>query len=133
MKEPRCRFGIVWLPDGRLYAVGGANYSREATNTVEMLHCVDWNSEDAPTAEWEYVAPLLQRRENHGVAHFEGSIIAAGGSGTPTVEMLSPTRDQWTTIEPLPNPMKFISLFPMEGGLIGIGKCHTCLRLIIGY
>ncbi len=37
MNTPRCLFGFEWIPDGRLFAVGGYGGDREPTASVEML------------------------------------------------------------------------------------------------
>ncbi len=86
MNTPRCLFGLEWIPDGRLLAVGGIGSDRSPTATVEMLEC-SWGATEGPTeSKWRYVAPMLGLRAAHGVCYFAGKVLAVGGKDDATVE-----------------------------------------------
>ncbi len=126
MKESRCRFGVAWLPDGRLFAVGGNQGLGKVTATVEMLACGDWNSPKGGASDWQYMAPLPSPRENHAVAVSRGKIVVAGGSDTTEVTVFTPPTSasplgQWSTIDSLPRPQNLFSLVAVQDGLIGVG------------
>ncbi len=128
MLEPRPDFGIAWMPDGRLFAIGGSTGATVQTGSVEMLHC--WNTEATTTNAtdgWTYVAPLPTARQCHAVTVLEGKVIVAGGLEERGVEYFTPPCDfdelcQWTSIYSLPNPMCLLSLLPIKFGFIGICK-----------
>ncbi len=137
MLEPRSDFGIAWIPDGRLFAIGGNTGASGQTTSVEMLPCC--NTEAATTTTttatatdtWTYVAPLPTARQGHAVTVLEAKIIVAGGLDEHGVEYFTPPSDydklgQWTSIYPLPNPMRLLSLFPIKFGFIGICKIYAC-------
>ncbi len=133
MLEPRSDFGIAWMPDGRLFAIGGNTGASGQTETAEMLLCC--NTEAATptttaTGTWTYVAPLPTARQCHAVTTLEGKIIVAGGLEERGVECFTPPSDsdklgQWTSIYPLPNPMRLLSLHPIKFGFIGMCKIYA--------
>ncbi len=69
MREARVKFGIIWVPDGRLFAIGGKISSGGSTSTVEML---DTNQISTSNAVWKSVASMSNPRESHGVAFLDG-------------------------------------------------------------
>ncbi len=79
MNSPRALLGLAWVPDGRLFALGGFDVDRQPNRTVEMLEC-SWTSEAACRTKWSYVAPMLEARVGHGVCYFAGKLFAAGGN-----------------------------------------------------
>ncbi len=46
MQTPRADFGVVWVPDGRIFAIGGNAGPGGPTATVEVL---DWCDVQAAT------------------------------------------------------------------------------------
>ncbi len=143
MREARAKFGIIWVPDGRLFAIGGKISSGGSTPTVEMLD----TSNHASTANgvWTPVASMSNPRESHGVAFLDGKLVAVGGTDERSVETFTlPTKDnvhgQWSTIYPLPSPFALQALLPVDNLLIGIRKFgslfsqyntfHACLQMI---
>ncbi len=134
MLEPRSDFGIAWMPDGRLFAIGGNTGASGQTASVEMLPCCNTEAANATTATatdtWTYVAPLPTARQGHAVTVLEGKVIVAGGLDERGVEYFTPPSDfnklgQWTSIHPLPNPMSLLSLVPIKFGFIGICKTYA--------
>ncbi len=134
MLEPRSDFGIAWLPDGRLFAIGGNRGASGQTSSVEMLHyCSARKAATTPATAidtWSYVAPLPTARQCHAVTVLEGKIIVAGGLEERGVEYFTPPSDvnkrgQWTSIYPLPNPMTILALLPIKFGFIGICKANV--------
>ncbi len=132
MLEPRSNFGIAWLPDGRLFAIGGNTGTNGQARSVEMLHYC--NAEEATTTNatgtWTYVAPLSTARQCHAVTVLEGKVIVAGGLEECGVEYFNPPSDvdrlrQWTSIYALPNPTSLLLLFPLKFGFIGICKTYA--------
>ncbi len=86
MNTPRASLELEWVPDGRLFAVGGFGGKQFLpTRTVEMLEC-SWTCEAPCKTTWSYVAPMLVARAAHGVSYFAGKLFAAGGIDNDTVE-----------------------------------------------
>ncbi len=123
MREARVKFGIIWVPDGRLFAIGGKISSGGSTSTVEMLDTT--NQISTSNAVWKSVASMSNPRESHGVAFLDGKLVAVGGTDECSVEVFTlPTKDnvlgQWSTIYPLPSPLTLQALLPVDNLLIGI-------------
>eukprot|EP00058_Branchiostoma_floridae_P014355 XP_002599843.1 hypothetical protein BRAFLDRAFT_95533 [Branchiostoma floridae] len=55
---------------------------------------------------WEQRCDMISPRVRCGLVHMKGYIYAIGGDDAKkTVERYDPSRDEWTTIPPLPHPM----------------------------
>ncbi len=126
MNSPRGWPGLDWVPDGRLFVVGGFGEDQQPAKTVEMLEC-SWTSEAPPTSTWRDVAPMLESRAQHGVGYFAGKLFAAGGTDSDTVECFTlPSADkpngEWTKVRPLNSKTAFFGLFPFGDGLLCVGK-----------
>ncbi len=127
MNTPRYFFGLEWIPDGPLFAVGGLSVDREPTSTVEMLEC-SWEAREGPaTSKWRYVAPLLAPRAMHGVRFFAGRLFAVGGKNDSTVECFAlPSAGnemgEWTRVRPLNRETKLIGVLPFGESLLCVGK-----------
>ncbi len=127
MREPRANFGIIWVSDGRLFAIGGKISSGCSTSSVEMLDTSSWGNGQTSTFNkvWINVASMSNPRESHGVAFLDGKLVAVGGTDERSVEVFTlPTKDnvlgQWSTIYPLPSPFALQALLPVDNLLIGI-------------
>ncbi len=134
MQTPRADFGVVWVPDGRLFAIGGNAGPGGPTATVEVLDCCDVQA-TTTTGAWGYVAPLPRPRQCHAVTFLEDKIMVAGGGGERGVERFSlPSAvnkmGQWTSIYPLPKSMDFLALLPVDLGFIGICKTTSSLHSV---
>ncbi len=133
MNTPRYFFGLEWIPDGRLFAVGGKTDGRTRIATVEMLEC-SWEAEGGPaTSKWRYVAPLLAPRRMHGVRFFAGKLLAVGGSNDVAVECFTlpsagDEMGQWTKVRPINRDMKLVGVLPFDEGLLCVGKCAIDLH-----
>ncbi len=125
MLQARANFAAVWVPDGRLFVIGGNDARAGATATVEMLSCSKWETEPTAQGDWSFVAPLPKARQSHAAAFLGGKLIVAGGAGECGVEVFTlPTSDNptghWTSIAPLPEPTGMLALIPGKSCLIGI-------------
>ncbi len=152
MREARAKFGIIWIPDGRLFAIDGQINSGGSTPTVKMLDTFNLGNGGASTynALWTNVASMSNSRESHGVAFVDGKLVAVGGNEDRSVETFTlPTKSnglgQWSTIYPLPSPFALQALLPVDNFLIGIREsdsaCSTkktrftffCWREAVGF
>ncbi len=129
MNSPRAWLGLEWVPDGRLFAVGGIDGNQhQSTRTVEMLEC-SWGNEAPCRANWRYVAPMLEARVAHGVGYFAGKLFAAGGKDINTVEAFTlPSPDkpegEWTKLRPLNRKNTLYGVFPFCDGLLCVGMSN---------
>ncbi len=126
MQESRTNFGIAWCYDRDLFAIAGETGPNTSTQTVEMLSCSNMDAEPSANNTWTFVAPLPKPRQCHAVAFIGGKIVVAGGIDECGAEYFTlPTYEnvlgQWTSIYPLPDPLRIISLLPADNCLIGIG------------
>ncbi len=127
MNAARTWTAVSWVPDGRLFAVGGLDDGREPIASVEMLQC-SWDTEVTTRCHWQPVAPLNHPRAAHGLAFISGKLIAAGWKSTNAVEYFNlpceevPT-GQWTLIRPMSRELNLCGLLPFKGGLLTVGKC----------
>ncbi len=136
MKAPRYLFRLEWVPDGRLFAVGGVSCDGEPTATVEMLKC-SWVAREGPAStSWRYVAPLLAPRAYHAVCCFAGKLFAVGGVNDATVESFTlPSvgngMGEWTRIRPLNCNLVFFGAIPFGEALLCVGKCIIGLQKLL--
>ncbi len=133
MNVPRFGVAVTWLPDGRIFAVGGAVSPSEPSRTVEMLH-MSWDSDEPANSGWLPLEPLLEPRILHGAAFFGGKLIVAGGQGNGSVECFTPPcteypKGQWTNIRPLQEEIAFAGMVPLGEGLLGVRKCKVSFFL----
>ncbi|VDN27276.1 unnamed protein product [Dibothriocephalus latus] len=117
MNAIRTNFAAVWLPDGRVFAIGGLQGNAESSgsylSSVEMLQrpfqkVGPWEN-DSPV-QWKFVAPMLGARACHAAAVVGNKVIVVGGRTDPTpgqylvtVELFCPPKDdnspgQWTSL-----------------------------------
>ncbi len=136
MRTPRVALTVTWLPDGRIFAVGGGADLQDPTRTVEMLH-MSWDSDEPADSEWLPLEPLLEPRLHHGAAFISGKLIVAGGDGSDSVECFTPPcaeylKGQWTRIRPLQEKFGFVGMVHFGEGLLGVRKfkfsflCQVC-------
>ncbi len=126
MNEGRATLALEWVPDGHLFAVGGADSHLRPLATVEMLEC-PWNTDKTVNSKWQYVAPMNQARLGHSVAYFKGKLIAAGGFEQESVECFTlPTcelpQGQWVKIRPMSNASTLLGILPFGENLLFVGK-----------
>ncbi len=127
LKEGRFALALEWVPDGRLFAVGGMEHTDWPLTTVEMLQC-PWDTEEPVNSKWRYVAPMHHARDSHGLVYLEGKLIAAGGQGRDSVECFTlPTDDipdgQWVIIRPMIHAKELLGILPFGEDLLFVGKC----------
>ncbi len=118
---------LAWLPDGRIFAVGGEDGPKSALTTVEMLQA-PWDREGPGNSQWRYAAPMHHARTALAVVYFEGKLIAAGGVGRDSVECFTlPTNEvpegQWVVIRPMSHNNTPVGILPFGEDLLFVGKC----------
>jgi len=116
LKMARSSCGVVWLPDGRVFVIGGYAGGGVYINSVEMT-TREWSSEGAAAGVWRNVAGMLTARTVFAAVVVQGLVIVAGGYTTDqellsTVELFTPPAasdpqaiGQWISMQPMPLPM----------------------------
>jgi len=106
---------VVWLLDGRVFAIGGYDGDRYL-NSVEMTRR-EWSSEGEAAGNWRNVARMLNARATFAAVVVHGLILVAGGWTTghgllSSVELFTAPAaadpqalGQWTGMQPMPSPM----------------------------
>ncbi len=131
MWEPRSNFGIAWVDDGRLFAIGGQTGPDTVTTTVEMLNPATMDAADgAVDGGWSFVAPLSKPRKCHAAAFILGKIVVVGGENEREIECFTlPTNynsmGQWTLIYPLPIALDILAILPVDNCLITISTFYN--------
>lgn len=110
-----CR--VVWLPDGRIFAIGG--YAGEKTgfsNSVEMT-TREYFTDGVVARIWHNKARMLNARSTFAAVIAHGLILVAGGWTVGNVKLSSvecftppaasdpSALGQWTSILSMPSPM----------------------------
>ena len=111
MHVPRNQFAAATAPDGRIFAIGGANAQTPSSlDTAEAY--------DPQTDSWSDVASMPKARQGHAaVAGPDGRLYVIGGetyfNNTPdpttntSVIVYDPLTNIWSTVADLPQPMPF--------------------------
>jgi N-acetylneuraminic acid mutarotase len=120
---PTARFWLAAAPgtDGRIYAIGGEDFTGKPLNTVEAY--------DPGSNTWTTVAPLPTARQVLAAAGgADGRIYAIGGVGGAndyylhTVEAYNPGSNSWSTVAPLPTARGFLAAAAgADGRIYAIG------------
>ncbi len=127
MVKGRIKFGLSWVPDGRLFAIAGVADSHSPTNSVEMLE-ISWDAEEPPSRSgWREIAGLHQPRRQCGVGFFKGKLVVAGGKDDDTAECFNlPSSQypdgQWTLIRRMGHALTLHGVLPLGGDLLTVGK-----------
>ncbi|KAL7061658.1 hypothetical protein AAHC03_0723 [Spirometra sp. Aus1] len=141
MNAIRTSFAAVWLPDGRVFAIGGLQGNAESSgsylSSVEMLQrpfTKQGGDEDKSPAQWTFVAPMLGARACHAAAVVGDKIVVVGGLADPTpgqylvtAELFSPPKDdsgkgQWTSLgNKLTRQMSIAGTVVFNGAIYTIG------------
>ncbi|BHF60266.1 Kelch [Sparganum proliferum] len=141
MNAIRTSFAAVWLPDGRVFAIGGLQGNAESSgsylSSVEMLQrpfTKQSGDEDKSPAQWTFVAPMLGARACHAAAAVGDKIVVVGGLADPTpgqylvtAELFSPPKDdsskgQWTSLgNKLTQQMSIAATVAFNGAIYTIG------------
>lgn len=110
--------------DGKIYLIGGAGHSNQATNIVEVY--------DPETDTWESKSPMPTARQVATTSVVNGKIYVIGGAvGTDpeysdvetftTVEEYDPAIDTWTTKSPMPTSRGWHTASVLDGLIYIIG------------
>nr|VZI52450.1 unnamed protein product [Spirometra erinaceieuropaei] len=150
MHTLRNSFALAWLPDGRVFAIGGFyGSSRAKNNMAASVEVYDrtWEPASDPTrpySKWRLVAPMAIPRACHAAVCVEGRILVAGGAfGEPgaktsldTVELYEPPSEacplgQWTRIAPMKTKTALCSAVFLAGAIYAFGDdgCIETFRI----
>ncbi len=129
----RLALTVNWLPDGRMFAVGGGTNVNDPSDAVEMLRW-PWDSDEPTKRRWVSLKPLLIPRCHHGAAFASGKLIVAGGDQEGSAESFTPPctefpEGQWTKIRPILEGVKLAGLVPFGEGLLAVCKCAPAIFL----
>ncbi|KAL7061657.1 hypothetical protein AAHC03_0724 [Spirometra sp. Aus1] len=150
MHTLRNSFALAWIPDGRVFAIGGFyGSSRAKNNMAASVEVYDrtWEPASDPTrpySKWRLVAPMTIPRACHAAVCVEGRILVAGGAfGEPgakasldTVELYEPPSEacplgQWTRIAPMKTKTALCSAVFLAGAIYAFGDdgCIETFRI----
>lgn len=108
LQSPRYDFNVVWLPDGRIFAIGG--FSGAHLRSVEML-VRNWAFSGLTETSWRHITPMKSPRSDFAVVVWRDVVLVAGGN-SETIELLTPpalseprARGQWTEIRLIESPL----------------------------
>ncbi len=125
LNDARSILALEWVPDGRLFAVGGVGFGQTRLASVEMLEC-PWDTEESVNSEWQYVEPMHQAKCAHALAYLKGKIIAAGGQEVSVECFTLPTgelpKGQWVVIRPMSHINTLFGIHPFGEDLLFVGK-----------
>jgi len=120
METARRDFQVVWLPDGRIFAMGGWDL-----NSVETLHR-EWAFDGETTGQWRRCSPMLKARADFAAVVLQGDVVLVAGGDSSTVELFTPppaadgprALGQWTSLQPASG---FQSVFSSFTGVFSDG------------
>ncbi len=135
MQQARFNFGMVYSPEGILYAMGGQYYGSTivGVHAFNSIECISLSTKKSKP-QWRYLTPMPYPLQDFAAAYFRGRIFVAGGLTNEGKELgdvvtfIPPkTRDddlgQWTRVDDLPQPHNWgLSLFASSKALILTGK-----------
>lgn len=142
MVSTRCEFQVIWMTDGRIFAIGG--YSLGRLNSVEMLNR-EWTCRGETTGEWRRCGCMLAARCDFTAVTLRDEVVLVTGGLTndrtlhDSVELFVPPaastiRDvgQWTTIHPPKrSPTRTCSAVFVDGVVLIFGT--SCALLFTSY
>ncbi|XP_066273216.1 kelch repeat and BTB domain-containing protein 2-like isoform X1 [Branchiostoma lanceolatum] len=100
-------FSVTVTPEDELYLAGGINSSWNGMKTFKTFY--QYNH---LLKTWERRCDMISPRAWSGLVYLKGYIYAIGGYDTKVAaERYDPSRDEWTSIAPLPHPMYMLLAF----------------------
>ena len=115
---------------GRVHMVGGWNYSN-TTSASLASHSVF----DLATQSWTSAAPLAAARNAAGAAAIDGRLFVVGGrspgirasdqQSLASLEIYTPTADQWLAAAPMPTARGSLAVVALAGRLYALGGEST--------
>ncbi len=142
MQQARFNFGMVYSPEGILYAMGGQYYGSTivGVHAFNSIECIRPYATKKTNPQWRYLTPMPYPIQGFGAAYFRGRIFVAGGFTNEDKELRdvatfippktfdgsSDDLGQWTRVDDLPVPHGWgLSLFATSKALILTGKYRT--------
>ena len=120
MPTARYNMGVAATNDGKIYVVGGDNWSCTPLNNLEVYN--------PSTNSWSVLSPMPTSRWGVRSAALDGKIYAIGGFSVGcgeqlvgTVEVYDPTNDTWETRSPLPAPRANMGIVAANGKIYSMG------------
>ena len=105
--NPRELATAVWLPDGRIFVIGGdtkGGLNYVWTDSVEQCLC-PWNVAISTRFEWSLATPMPNALKYPQACHFQDSILVVGEGNrdtfSPCLRMDTSQRGQWTALHHL--------------------------------
>lgn len=109
---------LMWLSDGRIFALGGYD-GINWFDSVEMINrCWTRDAKTSTKGAWRHVAPMLHTRCLFAAVQIHGVILVCGGFTNggrnlasaeifhPPPPGISKEMGQWTSIKPMKSPMQ---------------------------
>ncbi len=136
MQQARFNFGMVYSPEGVLYAMGGEYYGTTIVG-IHALNSIECISPYGKKARWRYLSPMPYPIQGFSAAFFRGRIFVAGGNTNEykwlkDVAMFTPPMEntetdgslgQWTRVDDLPIPYAWgLTLIATSKSIIVTGK-----------
>jgi len=136
METARTNFQVVWLPDGRIFALGGENAG--CLKSVEMLNR-EWQFEGQTTGEWRQCSCMLTARRGFAavVLHDEYVLVTGGqtcyGYCLASVDLFTPPPavndpyavGQWTCLQSMQSVPSDFCTGVFSGGAVFIFEASS--------
>jgi len=132
MERARCAFQVIWLSDGRIFAIGGWN-DGEKLDSVEMLHR-EWAFDGETTGKWRQCSPMLAARDDFAAVALHGKVVLVAGGFSfngmwlDSVDLFTPppaagdpcALGQWTNLQPMQSAPQSQCTGVFSGGVVFI-------------
>lgn len=130
LNTPRTSHQVLWLPDGRMFTIGGRNINK--LKSVEMSTRA-WDFNGKTKKPWRKMAPMLTARARFAAVNMKHIILVAGGKhssgdyANPVEIFTLPSEGdgrsigQWTRIPSMIVPVTVASAVVSSGHLYVFG------------
>jgi N-acetylneuraminic acid mutarotase len=120
MPNARYNMGVAATTDGKIYVMGGDNWSCTPLDNMEVF--------DPATNAWSILSPMPTPRWGVRSTALDGKIYAIGGNSDDcgeqimgTVEVYDPATDTWETRTPMPTPRAAMGVASANGKIYAMG------------
>ena len=116
--------GTAQVVDGAMYVIGGRS------NGIVAVSAEVWRHDDG---SWTPRSPMPTARGGTASGVVNGRIVVVGGEGNgdaasgvfPQAELYDPAADEWSTLDPMPNPRHGMAAAGLGGDLYVPGGADT--------